>query len=486
VVTNISTLKTSSLNERIAAMLLKYFYDEPLAQASYLIGCAKTGEALVIDPMRDVEPYLAAAAQAGMRITQVTETHIHADFVSGVRELVARTGAQMYLSDMGDASWKYGYPEVDQAILVRDGDSWMVGNIKVEVVATPGHTLEHIAFMITDTAGANAPIGVCTGDFLFVGDIGRPDLLEEAAGFVGTKEPGARTQFQTVERFKAMPDYLQVWPAHGAGSACGKALGAIPSTTLGYEKRFNPAFQFSAEQPFVNWLLSGQPEPPRYFARMKHVNKVGPALLSELATPALLDRAALDQALAAGALVVDLRSKDAFVAGHLAGSLSVPLSNTMYSTYVGWFVDYAQPTYLVLPDDADLAQVLSTLRAIGIDDVPGYLLASALGENLVQLPTATLSELAEAMRNDSAAILDVRGKTEYDEIHLAGAIHIPLGFLPKNLHLLPHDRPLLVHCASSYRSQVAVSLLHRLGFANAVNLAEPIERWQELASEVAA
>jgi hydroxyacylglutathione hydrolase len=204
-------------------MLLRYFYDDELAQASYLVGCAATGEALVIDPLRDVTPYLHAAEKAGLRITHVTETHIHADFVSGVRELAARTGATMYLSDMGDANWKYAYPKVGCAVLVRDGDSWMVGNIKIQVIETPGHTLEHIALMVTYTAATDQPLGVFTGDFLFVGDVGRPDLLEEAAGFVGTKEPGARMQFHTVERFKAMPDHLQIWPAHGAGSACGKA-----------------------------------------------------------------------------------------------------------------------------------------------------------------------------------------------------------------------------------------------------------------------
>ena len=230
----------------------EYFYDEKLAQASYLVGCVATGEALVVDPARNVTPYLREAEKEGLRITHVTETHIHADFVSGSRELAAATGATIYLSDMGDADWKYAYADDPSVILVRDGDSWKVGNIKVEVLHTPGHTPEHIAFMITDTAGADRPMGVFTGDFLFVGDVGRPDLLEEAAGYKGTKEVGARQQFQTVERFKALPDYLQIWPGHGAGSACGKALGAIPSTTLGYEKLFNPAFQFGQENAFVD------------------------------------------------------------------------------------------------------------------------------------------------------------------------------------------------------------------------------------------
>ena len=233
---------------------------------------------------------MRTAAKEGLRITHVTETHIHADFVSGSRELAARTGASLYLSDMGDENWKYAYAHEPNVILVRDRDTWMVGNVRVEVMHTPGHTPEHIAFMITDTAGADRPIGVFTGDFLFVGDVGRPDLLEEAAGMVGTKEAGARLQYQSVARFKELPDYLQIWPGHGAGSACGKALGAIPSTTLGYEKLFNPAFQFDAEDAFVAWLLAGQPEAPRYFAQMKKVNKEGPALLATLPSPTHIDR----------------------------------------------------------------------------------------------------------------------------------------------------------------------------------------------------
>jgi hydroxyacylglutathione hydrolase len=461
-------------------MLLKYFYDEQLAQASYMVGCAATGEALVVDPMRDVEPYLAVAAREGLRITQVTETHIHADFVSGSRELAARTGATIYLSDMGPAEWKYTYANEPNIVLVGDGDHWMVGNIRIEVVYTPGHTPEHIAFLITDTAGADAPMGLFSGDFLFVGDVGRPDLLEEAAGMVGTKESGARNLFHTVERSKALPDYLQVWPAHGAGSACGKALGAIPSSTLGYEKRFNPAYQLDDEQTFIDWLLSGQPEAPRYFAQMKHVNKVGPALLSELPPMQQFDRAAIDAALSNGDLVVDLRPQEAFRAAHVPGSLSVPATTAMYSTYIGWFVDYNRPTYLVLPDDADCTAILKTLRAIGIDNVPGYLPASAIGAPIASLPAVSVAELAEHIAADDTLVLDVRGRSEYAEVHLPHAMHIPLGFIPQRLAAIPRDRPIIVHCASGYRAQIGASLLRCAGFDNVAALVDAGGDWQKL------
>lgn len=464
-------------------MLLKYFYDEELAQASYLLGCVATGEALVVDPGRDIAPYLAAAAQHDLRITHVTETHIHADFVSGSRELAAHSGAMIYLSDMGDDAWKYAHAGDPNVILVRDGDRWMVGNLRIEVLHTPGHTPEHIALMVTDTVardagGANAPMGIFTGDFLFVGDVGRPDLLEEAAGLAGTKEPGARRQFASVRRFKQLPDYLQIWPGHGAGSACGKALGAIPSTTLGYEKRFNPAFQFEQEDAFVAWLLEGQPEAPRYFAQMKRVNKQGPALLATLPTPPRLDRPALDRLLGEGAFVVDLRAAADYSAAYRPGTVNIPATAANFSTYIGWFVDYTQPLYLIVPDEALLPALLRSLRAIGVDQIGGYWGPEAVRGDAPALPVVTSQELARRLPGSGTVIVDVRGKSEYREEHIAGARNIPLGFLPQHLAQIPRDHTVVMQCASGYRSQIAATLLRAQGFDNVVNLVEGKEAWR--------
>jgi len=464
-------------------MLLKYFYDEKLAQASYLVGCAKTGEALVVDPMRNVTPYLRAAEKEGLRITHVTETHIHADFVSGSRELAAATGATIYLSDMGDANWKYQYAHEPNVVLVTEGDSWMVGNIKVDVLHTPGHTPEHISFMITDTAGANRPMGVFTGDFLFVGDVGRPDLLEAAAGMMGTAEPGARRQFQTVKRFQDLPDYLQIWPAHGAGSACGKALGAIPSKTLGYEKLFNPAFQIDEEEAFVKWLLAGQPEAPRYFAQMKKVNKEGPALLQDLPTPQPLDRATIDHLVAKGAFVADFRTRSAFAAANIPGTISIP-ERKDFSTFVGWFIDYAKPLYFVTPSAAALDDLLIALRSIGIDNVAGYALPEAVSGKTDQLPEWSAQELATRLPQNGIVVIDVRNKTEYLEGHIRGARHIHLGALPKYLDQIPHDHTVITNCASGYRSQIAASLLRSRGFKNVVNLRDGKEIWSQAVETV--
>ncbi|MCU0474940.1 MAG: MBL fold metallo-hydrolase [Anaerolineae bacterium] len=420
-------------------MLLRYFYDDALAQASYMVGCAKTGEALVIDPMRDTRPYLDAAQKEGLTITQVAETHIHADYVSGGRELAAATGATLYVSACGTPDWQYAFATERGVVAVRDGQTWMLGNVRVEAVHTPGHTPEHIAFMITDTAAADAPMGLFTGDALFVGDIGRPDLLEEAAGVVGTKVPGARQQFATVQRLKAMPDYLQIWPGHGAGSACGKALGAIPSTTLGYEKRFNPAFRIEDEGAFVDWLLDGQPEPPRYFAQMKRVNKQGAPLLRDLPTPERLTRTELEM-----------------------------------STFIGSLVTVTDDVVLMLPDLAMLDDVLAHLRAVGFDRIIGVATPDVLRETDGGLPAIDAVDLAALAQ---PYILDVRGHGEWLTRHIVGAHNLPLAHLPARLAHVPTDRTVYVQCASGYRSQMVASWLRANGYDNVVNLRDGEDGW---------
>lgn len=466
-------------------MLLKYFYDPELAQASYLVGCAEKGEALVIDPARDITPYLQAAAQENLQIRHVAETHIHADFVSGGRELAARTGAKLYLSKMGDSFWQYAFAHEPNVVLVQEGDQWMVGNVRVEVMHTPGHTPEHISFIITDTAVADRPIGIFTGDFLFVGDVGRPDLLEGLEGGADhSKEKGAAKQFQSIQRIKSLPDYLQIWPGHGAGSACGKSLGAIPSTTLGYEKLFNPAFQFTDQEAFVKWLLTDQPEVPRYFAQMKRINRIGPELLANLTPPTRLTRRALEERIDAGDLVIDLRAADEYRRAYLPGTINIPATSSNFTTYIGWFVEYDRPLYLILPDVAELGAILRSLRAIGVDQIAGYAGPEAASAESNPIPVMDAKELAERKLADGLVIVDVRGRSEYRQGHIAGARNIPLGFLPKHLDQLPHDDTIVLHCSSGYRSHIAASLLRAHGFDNVVNLTDSKERWSKLLETV--
>lgn len=465
-------------------MLLKRFYDEKLAQASYLVGCAATGEALVIDANRDVEQYIRAAAAEGLRVTHVTETHIHADYVSGSRELAARTHATLFLSGEGDENWRYAYAGNAKATLVRDGDLFMVGNVKVEVLHTPGHTPEHISFMITDTAAASRPIGIFTGDFVFVGDVGRPDLLERAANVAGTMVAGARTLYRSLRRFKQLPDYLQIWPGHGAGSACGRALGAIPSSTVGYEKMTNWGLAELTEEEFVDQVLAGQPEPPRYFAEMKRINKVGPRLLHGFHRPERLSPGDVRPLVDREAMVIDTRPWSKFAVGHIPGTINIPF-NKSFTTWAGWLVPYDQDVYLILDDACEdcLDAMVRDLAMIGLDRVAGVFGESAVEEvalagHLDSVPQMSADELVDRMaRQDDLLVVDVRGRTEFDAGHLPGARSIPLGYLTSRLDELPRDTTLVLQCQGGARSAIAASLLRARGMRHIVNLSGGFNEW---------
>ena len=466
-------------------MLLKRFYDTKLAQASYLIGCQKTGEAIVIDANRDVAQYIAAAAEEGVRVTHVSETHIHADFVSGSRELAQRAGATLLLSDEGDADWKYAFAATANATLLHDHDVFMIGNLRFEVLHTPGHTPEHIAFLVTDTPASALPIGVLTGDFVFVGDVGRPDLLEKAAHMTGTMEASARTLFRSLQRFKQLPDHLQIWPGHGAGSACGKALGAVPTSTLGYEKLVNWGLGISHEQLFVDAVLEGQPEPPKYFAEMKRINKLGPAILGGFHRPPQLSASAIDALLHDGAPMVDTRPADVAAVGMLPGTINIPL-NRSFNTWAGWLLPYDRDVFLIVSED-DAEDAVDTavrdLAMIGIDRVAGWSSATVInawaheGKELIAIPQRTPLEVSAQQAHGEVTVLDVRGAAEYDAGHLPGVRNIPVGYLTAHLDELPRDMPLVVHCQGGARSAIAASLLQANGFTNVINMTGGFAAW---------
>jgi hydroxyacylglutathione hydrolase len=463
-------------------MLLKYFYDPKVAHASYLVGCQATGEALIIDPGRDVEPYLQEAEANEMRIVSVTETHIHADFVSGARELAERTGAKLHLSDEGDENWKYQFLDGYDHQLLKEGDAFAVGKVQLKVMRTPGHTPEHISFILTDMGGgADRPMGIFTGDFVFVGSVGRPDLLEKAAGMMDTAVVSARQQFNSLQRFKELPDYLQVWPAHGAGSACGKGLGAIPSSTVGYEKLFNPALRYNDEAEFVEYLLADQPEPPHYFAVMKRVNKEGPALLGGLPNPPHLPADRLPALLAEGAQIVDARPASQFAEAHLAGAINIPAESL--SAWAGWLVDYDRPLYLIVASE-ELATAARDLIYIGIDKLAGYFRPAALdylaemGHGLDSYTAAPPQQLADKILAGDVTVVDVRGQSEWAEGHLPGATHIMLGYLARRADEVVNGQPIVVQCRTGARSAIAASLLRAAGAQEVINLAGGIRDWE--------
>ena len=461
-------------------MLLKYFYDQALAHASYMVGCQRTNEAVIVDPGRDITVYLEAAASEEMKIVGAAETHIHADYVSGARELAERVGATLYVSDEGPADWKYFYASDYKAQYLKDGDSFMVGNIKLETMHTPGHTPESISFILTDMGGgADRPMGIFTGDFVFVGSIGRPDLLEKAAGVKGNAVQGAHEMFASLQRFKALPDYLQVWPAHGAGSACGKGLGAIPSSTVGYEKLFNPALAYDDKEEFIDYLLADQPEAPKYFAVMKRVNKEGPMVLGEASLPTEIPAAQLPDLVAAGKMVLDTREPTAFAEAHVPGTINVPIS--YLASWAGWFVDYETPVHLIA-DYSQRAEVVRILRKIGVDQIAGIVSTEAVvaaGLNNQTYAEMSVTELADDILAGKVTLIDVRAETEWNEGRLPNAKHFFLGTLPEKAAALANGKTIVVQCRTGGRSAVGASILQAAGAKNVVNLQGGITAWTE-------
>jgi len=456
-------------------MLFKPVYDEDLAQGSYLIGCQATGEAIAVDARRDVDTFIALAEHHGLRITAVTETHIHADYQSGSRELAARTGATLYLSDEGDADWKYGF----EGVKLYHGSEIKVGNIRIKAVHTPGHTPEHLSFLVTDGATTEQPGFFLTGDFVFVGDIGRPDLLDEAAGFVDTRFGGAKKLFASLrDHFLTLPDYVQVWPGHGAGSACGKALGAVPSTTVGYERMSSwwaPLVEAGDEAGFVASLLEGQPDAPLYFARMKRTNKVGPALLQGRPALRAFEPSELHGRVNRDLILLDTRDGERHRADHVPGALFVP-EGKKFATYGSFAIDPdtdERPIVVLASDEAQANWMRDRLSWTGIDNVVGYV------TSLDGLTAGPVPQVAPGAEREvaNAQLLDVRNANEYRAGHLPGAMQLDVGRIAFRSEQVPQDRPVIVHCQGGGRAAVAASVLRAKGWDDVRELAGSYDAW---------
>jgi len=451
-------------------MFLRQIPDHALAQYAYLIGCQRTGEAIVIDPERDVDRYLEVAAANDLRITAVAETHIHADYLSGAREFVERHGAVVYLGEEGGPDWQFEWAKgKPTARFLKHGDVFKVGNIEFKALHTPGHTPEHVSFLVTDQGGgADQPIALLTGDFIFVGDVGRPDLLESAAGQTGAMEPSARTLYASLRETAELPDHLQILPAHGAGSACGKALGAVPMTVLGYERKFNAPLREameSGEDGFVSHILDGQPEPPKYFARMKRDNKVGPKLLSQgrLPQPDALYASGLAAWLeAVPTAILDLRSSaKAFAVRHLRGAVHAPLHGGKLPVAAGSYLDDDARILLVAESQADVDEAVRQLVRIGNDHIAGWITvveALASDAKLEKLKSIKPQELPSG-----ASVLDVRGAGEFAVSHVRGATHIAHTRLAARIYDVPKGDLIHVHCAGGSRAAMAASFLASTG-----------------------
>jgi len=465
-------------------MFFRQIEDPYLAQYAYLIGCQATGEALLIDPERDIDRYVTVALQNNLRIVAVAETHIHADFVSGLKEFAQNYPVKAYVSAEGGDDWQYQWKAEAPAKMVhlKHGNVFRVGNIEIEAVHTPGHTPEHLCYLITDRGSqAEEAMGMITGDFVFVGDVGRPDLLESAAGVVGAKEPSAHALYRSLLEFFQLPDYLQVWPGHGAGSVCGKSLGSIPESTVGYERRYNRALLAaqSGEERFVREILHGQPEPPMYFAQMKRWNKQGPPLLPAEFNLALIPPDKLSElAKDSKTVIIDTRlEREKFFTGHVDGSIWIPLSKS-FPAYAGSLISPDQ-NVVILCYDALAELAVRMLWRIGFDNIMGYASTTDFDKwlktakpALTQIPYTTFAKLmGEAV---GYYLLDVRSESEYDEGHLPNAICIPSTRVMSRLSELPRDKKIAVHCSAGSRSTAVASYLKRKGF-QAVAVDEGIE-----------
>jgi hydroxyacylglutathione hydrolase len=457
-------------------MLIERFFTPELAQVAYAVGDETAGDVAIIDPRRDVDAYVDWARRAGLRIVAVLETHVHADFVSGALEIAAPTGAPIYASRLGGQRFEH--------VPVDDGFTLMIGAVRLTALHTPGHTPEHIAWRADDLDDPDAAPVLFSGDALFVGDVGRPDLL----GSDRTDELVDRL-FNTVTTvFKRLPDETVVYPGHTAGSSCGKKIGDDPQTTIARERAMNYAFRPETRAAFADAVMGGMPEPPAYYPVLKRVNAAGAEPLADLPEMPALSVEAVEDAIAGGALAIDVRDRDAFAAGHLPGSIFVGADGS-FATWMGWLAPYDRDLVLIADDAAQAREAMRMLRRIGLDRIAGYHVGvdgwCRSGRPLASLTLVTADQVMnERGRGAGPAILDVRGIDEFDMGHIDSAMHHDLARIARGeLPELDPDAPVTVTCQSGYRSTIASSLLHANGFAGVRNLSGGMDAWNAAKSK---
>ena len=459
-------------------MYFKQFYLGCLAHASYLIG--SDGEAAVVDPRRDVDEYIEEARANGMEIRHIIETHLHADFVSGHQELAHRTGAKIYFGAKADAKFEY--------VPVREGDEIRMGDVLLRFLETPGHTPESVSILVIDRAVSEVPKAVLTGDTLFIGDVGRPDLLGstmsagELAGMLYDSLHG---------KLLALPDSVEVYPAHGAGSLCGRNISSETSSTIGQQRQFNYALKPMPKEEFVRLMTTDLPEAPEYFARDVAINRGGAVELAELPDPAALGARDVEALQKRGAVVLDTRPAAQYGAGHVPGSLHVGLSG-QFASWAGALVPPKVPIVIVSEEKEQVREARTRLARVGLDNVAGYLEGGLLSWHRAGLPLATTEQIgveeldARIREGHAARVVDVRRPAEWQAGHIASAVNVPLNTLESHAADLPKDEPVAVLCAGGFRSSIGTSILERQGFTKITNVVGGMAAWKNANLEVAA
>ena len=450
-------------------MYFEQFYLGCLAHASYMV--ASEGEAVVVDPQRDIEMYLKAAEEHGAAIRHVFETHLHADFVSGHRELAARTGAKIYIGVEAGAT----FPHVP----VREGFELRVGTLSIRVLETPGHTPESVCLVITDHERSSRPWAVLSGDTLFLGDVGRPDLSKKY-----TPPQLAGMLYGSLHnKLLRLDDDILVYPAHGAGSLCGRNMRAERSSTIGTERLTNYALQFKSREEFVAQLTSHLPARPEYFLQDAEINRTGAAVLSDLPALRAIEPAELKTMLEKGEIALDVRSGEEFAAGHVPGSVNIALSG-QFATWTGTVLGLSGHPVLIAASEQQLSEARTRLARVGIEDLDGQLRGGVAawkedGFPLATIRQVTVTGLNEQMEMQQLQVLDVRREPEWEAGHIENAAWWPLDNFKVSPPEIDRNAPIAVHCKSGYRSMIACSLLQRAGFHNVTNVVGGFDAWQQ-------
>ena len=450
-------------------MYFEQFYLGCLAHASYLL--ASEGEAVVVDPQRDVELYLKAAAEHGVTIRHIFESHLHADFVSGHRELAARTGATIYMGAQAGATFPH--------VAVSDGFALKFGKASIRVLETPGHTPESICLVVTDAEKSDAAWAILTGDTLFIGDVGRPDLSPQhtPAQLAGLLYDSLHNKLLT------LADSVLVYPAHGAGSLCGKNMRAERSSTIGTERLTNYALQIKSREEFVTQLTSNLPARPEYFLKDAEINRTGATALSDLPALRAIPPLELKSMLSAGEIALDVRTNEEFAAGHVPGSVNIALGG-QFASWAGTVLGLSAHPVLIAASHEQLEEARLRMTRVGIEVLDGYLDGGVAAWTQAGLPVATISqmnvgELEAQLRSHQVQVLDVRREPEWDAGHIEGANWWPLDNFRVSPPEIDHDAPIAVHCKGGYRSMIASSLLQRAGFKQVINVVGGFDAWHQ-------